>query len=139
MIYKNKDIPNNYNRIAEISDNYVVWVKESTLNNNNSYGAYIQFLNPSFSYFYTDEYKIKNGSSYTLDYNYYTSNFGSYIDSADLNYSLTTLEVDDNYISSEDVARADCIAIYFGQILCIVSILWVFKQMSRLFFRGGLY
>lgn len=139
MLYKNKDIPKNYNRIAEISDNYIVWVKEATLSNNTSYNAYIQFFNPSFSYFFTSDYKIKEGSSYTLDYNYYTSNFGSYIDSADLNYNLSTLEVDHNYITSNETARSDAILIFLGQILCCVYILWIFKQMSRLFFRGGLY
>lgn len=139
MIYKNENIPNNYNRIAEISDNYIVWVKEATLNSGTSYNAYVQYLNPSFQYYFTSNYKIKKGDNYNIDYNYSTTNFGSYIDNADINYSLTTQSIDNDYISSEDTMRNDYINIFLGQILCCVCILWVFKQMSRLFFRGGLY
>lgn len=138
MIYKNNEIPNNYNMIAEINDNFIVWVKEPILNSGINYNAYIQYFNPSFSYFFTDNYKIKNGTSYSLNYNYNTTNFGSYLDNAELEYSLNTLHVDDDYITYKETARVDAINIFFGQILCCVCVLWVFKNLSRLFFRGGL-
>ena len=44
MIYKNSEIPSNFNKIAEISDNYIVWVRENRLQSNNSYEAYIQYI-----------------------------------------------------------------------------------------------
>lgn len=138
MIYKNKEIPNTFNKIAEISDNYIVWVEESNLINNRSYDAYVQFINPSFSYYFTDSYYIKNGTSYELDYNYINGTYTTYLDSANVNYSLNTMLVDDDYISFDETSRADTIPIFIGQIFCCICILWVFKQLSRLFFRGGL-
>ena len=70
MIYKNSDIPSSYNKIAEIGDNYIVWVRESTLNSGTSYQAYIQYLSPSFSYFFTDNYNIKVGTDYQYNAHY---------------------------------------------------------------------
>lgn len=138
MFYKNEDIPANFNKVAEISDNYIVWVRESTLNDNTSYNAYIQFLNPSFSYLYTEDYKIRSGSEYQYNAHYTNNGMYSYIDYYDTDFSLSTMQVDDDLISTEDTSRSDCITIFGGQILCCICILWVFKQMSRLFFRGGL-
>lgn len=46
-MYKNNDIPTEYSNLAEISDNYLIWVRESTLQSGRKYSAYVQFLNPS--------------------------------------------------------------------------------------------
>lgn len=138
MIYKNNEIPLNFNKIAEYSDNYVVWVRESILNSGSSYNAYIQYFNPSFYYIYTDDYKIKQGTSYSIDYNYVNANWGSYMDNADISYSLNTIEVNEEDITYLESNRADIINVFLGQFLCCVCVLWIFKQLSRLFFRGGL-
>lgn len=138
MIYRNIDIPSNFNKVAEISDNYIVWVREITLRSDTKYEAYIQYYCPSFYYYYTDDYKIKNGDNYIYNANYVNNGVYSYIDNYDVEYTLATQEIDDEYISSNDTARYDYITIFIGQLLCVVCILWVFKQLSRLFFKGGL-
>lgn len=138
MIYKNSDIPSTYNRIAEISDNYIVWVHETTLQSNRSYHAYIQYFCPSFYYYYTDDYRIKDGDNYTLNANYINNGVYSYIDNYDVSYTLSTQEIGNEFISTSDSARYDYITIFTGQLLCVVCTLWLFKQLSRLFFKGGL-
>lgn len=116
-----------------------MWVKDSQLVSGRKYSAYIQYLEPSFAYVYTDDFMITKGSNYVLDYNYANSQFGSYVSSADISYSYDTMYVDDSYISDLGYFRADSINIFVGQFICVVCILWVFKQFSRLFFKGGLW
>lgn len=139
MIYKNSTIPSNFNKIAEISDNYIVYVKESTLHNGINYEAYIQYINPSTYVLYINDYKIRNGDYYSYDINYLNNGLYNYIDSIDCNYTLSTYTVDSNLISYENSNRGDIVMIFLGQILCCICVLWVFKQLSRLFFRGGLW
>lgn len=47
MLFRNNDIPAEYNKLAEISDNYLVWVRESKLQAGSTYSAYVQFIYPS--------------------------------------------------------------------------------------------
>lgn len=139
MIYKNKDIPSNFNKVAEIGDNYIVFVKENKLNSDTDYQAYIQYFSPSWAYFYTTSYRIKQYDHVDMDINYDTSGIYSYLDSITTNTSLTTYQVSDDYISTDETSRFDTITLLFGQILCCICILWVFKQLSRLVYKGGLY
>lgn len=139
MIYKNKDIPDNFNKIAEVGDNFIVFVKESKLNSDTDYQAYIQYFNPSWAYFYTTTYRIKQHDHINMDINYDNSGMYSYLDSIITSSSLNTYQVSTDYISKEEASRFDTITLFIGQILCCVCILWVFKQLSRLFFKGGLY
>lgn len=139
MIFRSDDIPLNYNKIAELSDNYIVWVREDNLNNDREYNAYIQYFKPCFSYVFIEDYKIKNGTEYNYIPNYVNNGVYSYIDNYDVEYNLNTYEVDDSYFSNNLNYSVDCVPIFFSQILCVVCILWVFKQFSRLFFKGGLY
>lgn len=138
MIYKDISIPYNFSNIAEISDNYIVFVKENKLFNGIDYEAYYQFINPSTYILYTDNYRITKGDYYNYEANYTNVGGFSYITDYDTNYTLNTLQVDDDFISSFDKDRADIIYIFLGQILCCVVILWIFKQLSRLFSKGGL-
>lgn len=137
MIYRNNEIPSAYNKIAEFSDNYVVWVKDSKLNSGVSYDAYIQFFSPSFSYFFTDDYRIKYGDSYTYIANYTNVGGFSYITDYTSEYSLITLDPG-NDVTSEEFNRADMPIIFICQVVMCVIFLWVFKQLSRIFYRGGL-
>lgn len=137
MLYRDSSIPDEFNKIAEISDNYIVFVKENTLISTQAYNAYIQFINPSFGVLYIENYTISEGNC-DIIYNYTNDGLYNYIESADVTYIKTTMQYDDDNFSINDTARADDITIFFGQFLCCVCIIWVFKQMSRLFFRGGL-
>lgn len=138
MIYKNNEIPDAYNRIAEVSDNYIVWVRESKLNSGSVYNAYYQYFEPSFSYFYTGNYRITTGDTYTLDANYITNGMYNYLDSYDVSYSRTTIEVDPDEVTSEEFNRADMPIIFICQVVMCIIFLWVFKQLSRIFYRGGI-
>lgn len=122
MIYKNIDIPSNFNKIAEISDNFIVWVKEATLNSGVKYQAYIQFFIPSMNYLYVEDYVIKTGSNYSLNANYINNGVYSYVSYYDLDYSLNTLTVDDDFISQDDYNRADYTVIF----LCGFVIVTIF-------------
>ena len=98
--YRSNDIPQEYNKLAEISDNYLVWVRESTLVSGSNYNAYIQFLSPSFSYIFIDNYKIKSGTNYRYDAHYTSNNMYSYLDYYDCSYTLSTFAVSTNDIST---------------------------------------
>lgn len=138
MFYKSSEIPTNFNRIAEISDNYIVFVKENNLMSNTNYEAYIQFINPSFICLFTENYKIKSGTSYSYNVNYINNGMYSYIDSIDSEFNLNTMQVDSDLFSELDSSRGDYINIFLGQILVCICILWVAKQLTRLVYKGGL-
>lgn len=138
MIFKNSEIPNNFNKIAEISDNYIVWVSSSSLSNNIDYDAYIQFINPSFGLIFVENYRINKGTNYNITPNYINNGLYNYIADYDIDYSLTALEVDENFVSFDNTSRADYINIFIGQFFVVFCILWIFKQLSRLFSKGGL-
>lgn len=135
MIFRDSSIPAVYNKIAEFGDNYIVLVKENILNSGSSYDAYVQYFSPSTYYVHITDYKITSGTSYSFDYN--TNGMG-YVIGANYSFSLDTYAVDNDTFSSELEDRADIVSIFFGQFLCVVCILWIFKQLSRLFFKGGL-
>lgn len=137
--YRSNDIPQGYNKLAEISDNYLVWVRESKLNSGTSYNAYIQFLTPSFAYFFTDDYKIKTGSDYRYNAHYNSNNMYSYLDYYDCEYSLTTLEVASEDISTSDYDRADMPQIFVCQFLCCFFFVWILNQLSKLVKKGGVF
>lgn len=136
MIYKDESIPDNYNRIAEVSDNYIVFVKESVLYNGSDYKAYYQYIKPSTYIFYTENYRITKFDAYEESFDSYNNGVFSTLDSSIASFQLHTMTSED--FSSDDKYRADIIDIFFGQILCCIVILWIFKQLSRLVYRGGL-
>lgn len=124
-MYRSDVIPESYNKIAEISDNYVVWVQPSTLSSGTDYNAYYQFLKPSFYVVEVDNYRIKEGTSY-------------YYESGDVSYTMTCMVPTSESISSDNWENADFPDYFVCQFLLCVFFLWVFKQLSRLFFKGGL-
>lgn len=137
-MFVNNDIPQEYNKIAEISDNYIVWVSSSKLVSGTKYTAYIQYLKPSWLVVSTNDYMIKTGTKYTLDAHYTNNNMYSYLDYYDVDYELTTMAVDHTSDSDDLHYRADFPEIFIcGFIICFVF-WWVFHNLSRLFFKGGL-
>lgn len=137
-MYINNDIPEGYNKLAEISDNYLVWVRESKLISGTKYSAYIQYLEPSWLVVSTDDYMIKDGTKYTYDAHYNSNNMYSYLDYYDVNYELTTMTVDHTNDSDDIHYRADFPEIFICGFIIVLIFYWVFKNLSRLFFKGGL-
>ena len=137
-MFLNNDIPQEYNKVAEISDNYLVWVRESKLQSGTKYNAYYQYLKPSWLVVFTDDYMIKDGTNYRYDAHYNSNNMYSYLDYYTTSYELTTQEIDRSDDGSDVHLRADFPEIFIcGFIICVVFY-WVFKNLSRLFFKGGL-
>ena len=124
-MYRSEVIPESYNKIAEVSDNYVVWVQPSTLFSGSDYNAYYQFLKPSFYVVEVDNYRIKEGTSY-------------YYESGDVSYTMTCMIPTSDSISSDKWENADLPDYFVCQFIVVIMFLWVFKQLSRLFFKGGL-
>lgn len=137
--YRSNDIPQGYNKIAEISDNYIVWVRENTLVSGTSYNAYIQFLSPSFAWLFTNNYKIKAGTDYRYDAHYNNSSMYSYLDYYTTSYSLSTIAVSEEDISTNDYDRADMPSIFICQFLCCVFFVWILNQLSKLVKKGGVF
>lgn len=127
MIYKNTDIPSSYKYIAKISDNYIVWVDERQLKSNTDYDAYIQFLNPSFSYIFINDYRITNGDNYTFNANYINNGIYSYIDNYELEYTLNTYATNSGDLITNDYGRSDFPSIFICGIVltCIYAILLI--------------
>lgn len=137
MIFKNNDIPKEYNKLAEISDNYLVWVRESTLNSGTNYSAYIQFLSPSVSSLFINNYKITTGTNYTLDANYISNGMYNYLDSYDVSFSRSTMVVDDDDISVSDYDRADSPQIFICQLFCVFCFVWLLNQLTKIVRKDG--
>lgn len=138
MIFRDSQIPEEFNHLAQTSDNYLVWVRETKLSSGTNYNAYIQYLTPSWLVVFTDKYKIRDGTSYSFDYNYVTGSYGgSYIDSADYRFALDTIPVSTDNFTDDLHYRADFPQIFgCGFILCFVF-WWVFHNLSKLFLKGG--
>lgn len=137
MIYRSDDIPQEYNKLAEISDNYLVWVRESTLKSGTNYSAYIQFLRPSVSSLLIDNYKITTGTSYTLDANYETNGMYNYLDSYDVSFSRSTMVVDTDELSNNDYDRADSPEIFICQLFCVFCFVWILNQLTKIVRKDG--
>lgn len=131
------DIPSNYNRIAEISDNYIVLVRENKLTSGISYDAYLQFFNHSTSVLHLTNYKITTGDSYTYDYNYITNQYYSYIDYVSLSYSKDTIPLSDRSNSLFDRFDISNISIIVGLLLGLVIL--ITSLASSLVKSGGIF
>lgn len=137
MIFRNNDIPQGYNRLAEISDNYLVWVRESTLKSGTSYSAYIQYINPSAFLVFTDNYKITKGTSYTYDAHYTNNGMYSYVDYYSADYSLSTMSVDSDELVSGTYDRADAPQIFICQFICCLFFVWLLNQLTKIVRKDG--
>ena len=139
MIYRSNDTPQAYNKIAEISDNYIVWVRESTLQSGTNYSAYIQYLSPSICGFLIEDYKITAGTSYTLDANYINNGMYSYIDSYDVEFTMDTYSPNVDDFSVNDFDRGDMPLIFICQFICCILFVWMLNQCSKLFKKDGVF
>lgn len=93
-MFLDSSIPNNFNKVAELSDNFIILVKENTLISGRCYEAYIQFFNPSTEIIHTNNYKISGGDVVTYNVHYINTQYYSYIDYIDATYTKNTYELD---------------------------------------------
>lgn len=128
------EIPATFDRIAELSDNYVVLVKEPKLYTGSSYEAYVQYFSPSVLVVHLDDYKIKTGDSMSLDY---TTNASGDLLSAEVSYELSTYELESRENGFYD--RYDSPYILFHQFFILFLFVWVLNQMSKLVKKGGVF
>lgn len=134
MFYKNDEIPSNYNKIADFSDNYIVWCRESVLNSGVDYDVYIQFFTPSFGLLHIDNYRITKGTEYSLLYNYSTYGFTS----ADCDFSFRSYVPDNNEIIDNDYLRSDYTNIFICGFIAVFFFYFVFHKLSYLYRKGGI-
>lgn len=137
-MFRNNDIPEEYNKIAEISDNYVIWVASSNLTSGTTYTAYVQYFSPSWLVIPIDNYKISSGTTYTLEAHYNNSGMYSYLDYYDVDFSRTAFTSSDLSFSDSDESRADFPAIFGCQVFFVVLFIWVFHHISLLFKKDGI-
>ncbi len=138
-MFKDSKIPSNFDKIADFGDNYVVFVKQDILTNDSDYEAYIQYFKPSFYVLHTYDYRITQGDAISFDYNYVNNGYGGqYIDSATYNMQKHTLMYESGDFDTNEYSRADFCDWFPCQLLVVIVWLWFFKQLSRLFFKGGL-
>lgn len=136
MIFKSNEIPKNYNKVVEFSDNYIVFSKEFILNSNTNYDVYVQYFKPYFYVMHLENFRISKGDSVNVEYNYNNNGLTSYLESADISYTLHTST---STFSGDLKNTADYIEIFFGGVLGIAIFIWCFCQLSRIFFKGGLH
>lgn len=141
MIYRNNNlIPNNYDKIAEFGDNYIVWVRESTLTSDNTYQAYVQYFKPNFYTLFLENYSINKGINYKMIPNYNNNGMYSYIEDYDITYELKTSQLvsGDDYTSYIEYI-ADYNEINLSVFCLLVAIIWVFNHISKLWCKGGCF
>lgn len=137
-MFRNNDIPQEYNKLAEISDNYLVWVRESSLSSGTNYSAYIQYIYPSPSLLFTTNYKITKGDYYNLEANYSNNGMYNYITDYDVNFTKTTTLVDlDDYFDNSDYSRADFPTLFMAQFIIVIMLYFIINKITRLCFKGG--
>lgn len=139
MIYRSDDIPEGYNKIAEISDNYLVWVRESLLSSGTKYSAYIQFMKPSISVLFTNDYMISSGTDYEVIPHYTSGGMYTYVDSYDVDFTRTTISVPTSEISNSNYDRSDMPQIFVCQFICVLIVVWILNQLSKLVHKGGAF
>lgn len=136
-MFISSDIPANFNRVAEISDNYIILVKESKLNSNTNYEAYYQFFSPSTEVVYTDKYKITSGTSYKYNYHYINNQYYSYIDYMDTEFSKDTFlltNISNNLFDRHDYwSIGVCVGLLLALTIVIVNL------ATSLIHRGGIF
>lgn len=136
-MYINSDIPSNYKYVAELSDNYIVLVRESVLSSNNSYDAYIQFFQPSTNYIHVNDYVITNGNNYTYDFNYTFNQYYNYIDNVELTFTKDLYQLND--ISNDIGSAYDYPFIFICQFLCVIAFVWIVNQLTKIVCKGGVF
>ena len=136
-MFLDSSIPSNFNKVAELSDNYIILVKENTLTSGHSYEAYIQFFNPSTEIIHTTNYKISGGDVATYNVHYVNTQYYSYIDYIDATYTKNTYELDS--ITNDFWGRHDItnIGIMVGLLLALTII--IVNLATSLVHRGGIF
>lgn len=135
-MFISENIPSNFNRIAELSDNYVVLVKEQQLLSGHTYEAYIQYFSPSTQILHLNNYKIVDGDTYTLDYHYINNQYYSYIDYVSVDYTKNTYELDR---STDFWDRGDILFLIPAVIYLLLLIILIVNLATSLVHRGGIF
>lgn len=130
-------IPNEFNKVAEISDNYIVLVKVNVLNSGTNYEAYYQFFNPSTEVIHTNNYKITQGDNYQYNYYYTNNDYFSYIDYTKLEFSKNTFELTNT--SSDLWERHDYWSIGLTVALLLSLTILITNLATSLVHRGGIF
>lgn len=136
-MFVNDTIPQNYNRIAEISDNYIVLVKEQKLNSGTNYEAYVQFFSPSTEVLHINNYRITKGDNYVFDFHYINNTYYSYIDNVTTEFSYNTLEL--NNRTNELFDRHDYWSIGLIVALLLALTILIVNLATSLVHRGGIF
>ena len=133
-MFVSDSIPEEYNRLAEVSDNYVVLVREQQLTSGRQYDAYYQFYQPSVQILHVDDYELKTGIIKSIDFDYDSS--GEIIDNS-FNYEFNTMVLDERSSDLED--RPDYPLILWTQFLLLFIFVWVLNQTSKFYKKGGVF
>ena len=141
MYYRNNaQIPQEFNKIADISDNYIVWVEQSKLYSDRTYEAYIQYMKPNFYILHIENYTINKGSNYKIIPNYTNNGMYSYIEDYNLTYELeTSLQTSGEDYTSKIDYLPDYNEINISIFCLMVAIVWVFNNISKLWSKGGCF
>ena len=137
-MYISSDIPSNFNKVYELSDNYIVLGTSSNLSSDVNYEVYIQYFLPSIYVVHLTDYKIKleNANDFSLNYNYYQMG-GVY--SADGVFSQTACQIDRSLCSDSQFDRGDFTLIFICQFLICVWFVWLLNQLTKLVHKGGIF
>lgn len=135
-MFISEEIPTNFNKVAELHDNYVILVKEDVLTSGRTYEAYIQFFNPSTTYEHLTNYRISDGNDIKYNYHYTNNQYYSYIDYMQVAYTKNTYEItrDTDLWARFDVSS---VALIVGLLLALVII--IVNLATSLVHRGGIF
>lgn len=136
-MYLDESIPVTFKYIAEISDNYIIVVNTATLYSGVEYEAYIQYLTPSLYVIHLDDYRIKTGDNYILDYNYLNNGVYSYVDTVDVDYSIHCNEIEE--VNNDYYDRTDLPQIMITQFLLVFVYVWIINQVTKFVHKGGIF
>ena len=137
-MYISDEIPSNFNKVYELSDNYIVLGTSTSLSSGQNYEVYIQYFIPSIYVVHLTDYKIKleNANSYSLDYNY--SQLGG-VYSADGLFTQSAYQIDRSLYSDSEFDRGDFTLIFICQFLICVWFVWLLNQLTKLVHKGGIF
>lgn len=136
-MYVDESIPSNFNRIAEVHDNYIVLVTQSVLTSDHNYEAYYQYISPSTCVIHVTDYRIQHGDDVVIDYNYNNNQYYNFLDNGEVTYTLHTMELED--ARSDFWSRADVFSIFGTCVIILCFILWLINAVTSLVEKGGVF
>lgn len=135
-MYIDSNIDSSFKYIAEIHENYVILVKVSYLDSNNTYDAVIQFFNPSSDYYIIHNYKPKFENATAIDYDFYYNSGSPYLYNSLCNFSQNCYQVDTD---SDFFSRPDYMNIIIGVSSIVIFTSIILNCVTSLVIKGGLF